>query len=219
MRSINITFQHGHIYNSDTQQRVIVEENVNYVLFFEREDDIKPGKFENPLKLRSTTAIYDEISSDPYVTQIKKLKSAGSSLYFFITEENENKDEKPLKHSCFRLTLLEDLYLYTSSVWKSSDSIKGGRLADCACVVDQSTDDQLPFFEDIYAKSVTSAYKKTHVHYFGNAGSPSKNSFDCLYLSNSKHKDNQLETLRGFEATDNVVRKKNNHSFMQNAKQ
>lgn len=205
MRSINITFQHGHIYNSDTQERVIVEENINYILIFERENDIKIGKFDKPVKLRTSTEIYDEIKADPNVTHIKKLKSAGSNLYFFITEENENKDEKPRKHSCFRIKLLEDLFLYTSSSWKSSDLTEGGRLADCACVVDESTEDKLPFFENIYAKSVTSAYKKTHVHYFGNAGSPSKNSFDCLYLSKKKDKDNLLETLRGFKVSDKVV--------------
>jgi hypothetical protein len=135
------------------------------------------------------------------------LKSAGEYLYFFITEENENKDEKPTKHSCFRVKLLEDLFLYTSDTWKNIDLIKGGRLSDCACIVDESTDDKLPFFENIYAKSVTSAYKKTHVHYFGNAGSPSKNSFDSLYLIREKEKGNLLETLRSFNEIDKVERK------------
>ena len=207
MRSINITFQHGHIYNSDTQERVIVEENVNYILIFESENDIKIGRFDKPTRLRSEIDIYNEIKDDLSVTHIKKLKSAGTYLYFFITEENENKDEKPRKHSCFRVKILEDLFLYTSNTWKSSDLTEGGRLADCACVVDESTEDNLPFFENIYAKSVTSAYKKTHVHYFGNAGSPSKNSFDCLYLSRYKDKGNLLETLRGFSNTDKVQRK------------
>ena len=203
MRSINITFQHGHIYNSDTKERIIVEENINYILIFE--NDIKVGKFDKPASLRSETDIYNEIKADLNVTHIKKLKSAGTYLYFFITEEN--KDEKPRKHSCFRVKLLEDLFLYTSNIWKSSDLTEGGRLADCACVVDESTENNLSFFENIYAKSVTSAYKKTHVHYFGNAGSPSKNSFDCLYLSKNKDKDYLLETLRGFSNTDKVQRK------------
>jgi hypothetical protein len=38
MRSINISFQHGHIYNSDTKERIIVEENINYIIIFEREN-------------------------------------------------------------------------------------------------------------------------------------------------------------------------------------
>ncbi|MFN8358577.1 MAG: hypothetical protein U0264_01565 [Candidatus Kapaibacterium sp.] len=208
MRSINITFQHGHIYNSDTQERVIVEENINYILIFETESDIKIGKFDKPTSLRSETEIYDEIKADSNVTHIKKLKPAGTYLYFFITEENENNDDKPRKHSCFRIKLLEDLFLYTSVSWKSNDLKKGGRLADCACVVEESSEDNLPFFEAIYAKSVTSAYKKTHVHYFGNAGSPSKNSFDCLYLSKNKDTINLLETLRGFNDKVKVARNK-----------
>lgn len=204
MRSINITFQHGHIYNSDTKERIIVEENINYILIFESENHVKLGKFDKPEIIRTETEIYNEIYADPNVTHIKKLKSAGADLYFFITEENENKDEKTHKHSCFRVKLLEDLFLYTSNNWKSSDLTEGGRLADCACVVVESTENKLPFFEDIYAKSVTSAYKKTHVHYFGNAGSPSKNSFDCIYLSINKDKKNLLETLRGFSEKDRV---------------
>lgn len=207
MRSINITFQHGHIYNSDTQERVIVEENVNYILIFEKENDIKIGKFDEHTRLRTETEIYNEIKADTSVTDIKKLRPAGTFLYFFISEENENKDSKTSKQSCFRVKLLEDLFLYTSSTWKNIDLIKGGRLADCACVVDESTDVHLPFFENIYAKSVTSAYKKTHIHYFGNAGSPSKNSFDCLYLSKKKERHCLLETLRGFAHEDKVNRK------------
>jgi hypothetical protein len=207
MRSINITFQHGHIYNSDTQERVVTEENINYILIFESESDVKIGKFDKPEKLRTETEIYNEINSDPNVTHIKKLKPAGTFLYFFITEENENKDEKPRKHSRFRVKLLEDLFLYTSNSWKSSDLTDGGRLADCTCVVDESKEDSLAFFENIYAKSVTSAYKKTHVHYFGNAGSPSKNSFDCLYLYDRKDKSYLLETLRGFKESDKVGRR------------
>ena len=206
MRSININFQHGHIYNSDTQERVIIEESTNYILIFENESDVKIGKFDKPERIRSETEIYNEIKADPNVTHIKKLKPAGTYLYFFITEENENKDEKSSKHSRFRVKLLEDLFLYTSNTWKNSDLTEGGRLADCACVVDESAEDNLPFFEEIYAKSVTSAYKKTHVHYFGNAGSPSKNSFDCLYISKKKDKDNLLENLRGFNHEDKVHR-------------
>ncbi len=205
MRSINITFQHGHIYNSDTQERIVVEENTNYILIFENENDIKVGKFEEPTSLRSSTEIYDFIKSDPNVTHIKKLRSANSFLYLFISEENENKEDFVRKQSCFRIRLLEDLFLYTSSKWKNKDSREGGRLADCACVVDESKDDELPFFERIYAKSVTSVCKMTHIHYFGNAGSPSKNSFDSVYLSDRKRKSNLLKTLRSFEDGDIVV--------------
>lgn len=206
MRSINITFQHGHIYDSDTKERILVEENTNYILIFDREKDIKVGKFKehDPKKLRTKEQIYDEIKADPNVTHIKKLRNANSHLYFFISEENENKDDKPTKHSCFRITLLEDLFLYTSKAWKSPELIEGGRLVDCACVVDESKNNELPFFEKIYSKSVTSAYKLTHIHYFGNAGSPSKNAFDCLYLSDKKDNSGLLETLRGFNNSDKV---------------
>jgi hypothetical protein len=204
MNSINITFQHGHIYNSVTKERIILEENLDYVIVFEKESNIKVTGFDKPTKLRSAAEICNEIQADPNVTHIKKLKSAGSFLYFFIKEVNENKDDKLRKHSFFRIKLLEDLFLYRSIGWTNRSLIKGGVLADCACVVDESTEDELPFFEHIYAKSVTSAYKKTHVHYFGNAGSPNKNSFDCLYLSEMRIKSNLLKTLRGFTDKDKV---------------
>ncbi|WP_375560651.1 hypothetical protein ACE193_23640 [Bernardetia sp. OM2101] len=204
MESINITFQHGHIYNSKTKERIVLEENVNYVLFFEKESDMKIGSFDKPTKIRSAAEICDELKLDANVTHIKKLKSAGSYLYFFIKEKNENKEEGVRKQSCFRITLLEDLFLYTSSKWKNKDSREGGMLADCACVVDESKDDELPFFERIYAKSVTSVCKMTHIHYFGNAGSPSKNSFDSVYLFDMKSKSYLLKTLRGFTDEDRV---------------
>jgi hypothetical protein len=212
MRAVNITFQHGHFYNSNTSERILVEEGVNYILIFEKETDVKVDNFEKPQSFLTAKQILNSITSDPDVTHIKKIASAGTRFYFFISEQNENNKEEEAdypkrqskKQSRFRITLLEDLFLYSNKTWKDKDFIEGGKLSDCACVVDESKDDELPFFEVIYAKSVNSAYKKTHVHYFGNAGSPSKNSFKSIYLSSEKHKDNLLETKRGFSDKDKV---------------
>ena len=198
MRSINITFQHGHLYNSDTRERISLEEGKNYSLIFSNPSDVKVSAFERPNALRSEEQIKENILTDESVTHIKMLRPENSHLYFFISEANENGRYSVWKQSWFRITLLEPLFLYSSSQWKSKDLISGGKLADCACTVDASEDDSLPFFEVIYAKSVNSAVKMTHIHYFGNAGSPSKNAFNCVYLSEWKNKENSLETLRGF---------------------
>ena len=198
MRSVNITFQHGHIYNSDTGERLGLEEGRNYSLIYSNEADLRAKKFERQKMLRSEDQIKEEILKSEKVTHIKKLKSENSNLYFFVSETNENEEGTSIKRSWFRITLLEPLFLYSSSEWKSKDLIIGGKLADCACMVDKSEDEPLPFFEVIYVKSVNAACKMTHVHYFGNSGSPSKNVFNRVYLSKSKSKENSLETLRRF---------------------
>ena len=146
MRSINVTFQHGHIYNSDTGERLELEEGRNYPLFYSDEANVKTKKFERQKMLRSEDQIKEDILRSVKVTHIKKLKSENSSLYFFVSETNENEVGTSMKRSWFRITLLEPLFLYSSSEWKSKDLITQGKLADCACVVDKSEDETLPFF-------------------------------------------------------------------------
>ena len=210
MRSVNITFKHGHIYNSDTQERLIVQEDVNYILIFEKETDIQIGKFDAPAELKTGEQIKSSILSNPHVTHVKKIAEKDTQFYFFISAEDENDidDENPTigrhKRSIFTITLSEDLYLYSASDWKSQDLRDFGKLADCQCVVVKSEDHEMPFFEKIYAKSLTSVVKKTHIHYFGNSGSPSKNAFDSVYFQKYKDKSNTLNMLRGFSESDRV---------------
>jgi hypothetical protein len=212
MKAVNITFKHGHIYNTDTKQRLIVEEDVNYILIFEKEEDIQIGKFDEPFELRTGGQIKASILSNPCVTHVKKIADKGTHFYFYISADDENDIEVEntnrinTKHSLFTITLLEDLFLYSSSDWKNQDLKDLGKLADCQCVMDKSEDYEMPFFEKIFAKSITSVVKKTHVHYFGNSGSPSKNAFDSVYLNKSKNKSNALEVLRGFTSEHKVVR-------------
>ena len=206
MRAVNITFQHGHLYDTDKGERIIIEEGTNYILIYENESDVKTVKFERNDRLKTEKEIYNDIVKDSNVTHIKKIKNRGEYLYFFISAENENEDSniKSIKQSQFRIKLLEDLFLYSGKDWKSKDLIEGGKLSDCTCIVDKSENDTMLFFENILAKSVTSVVKKTHIHYFGNAGSPSKNSFDSVYTYPFKEKNYLLEELRGFNESDRI---------------
>jgi hypothetical protein len=205
MRALNITFQHGHLYNTDTQERIIVKEGTNYILIFDKQEDIAIAKMKPPEKLLSGDELFHNIRLEKNITHIKKLASTGQHFYFHINTENEHEiaaGKKGKKASSFRITLLEDLYLYACSDW-NEDLRTNGKLYDCACMVDESKNSTLPFFETIYAKSVNQAIKLTHVHYFGNAGSPGKNAFLTICLSPGENAKT-LEELRGFTDKDSI---------------
>lgn len=212
MKAVNITFKHGHIYDSDSKQRLIIREDVNYILIFDKQSDIEIGKFEASAPLKTGSEIINSLKQSGSVTHIKKIADKGSFFYFFISESDENdadSDDNSIiwhtkKQAWFRIKLLEDLFLYSSSDFKNKELRDKGKLTSCACVVDKSEDNELPFFEEVHAKSLTSVVKKTHIHYFGNLGSPAKNAFDSVYFSKDKSKHNLLEVKRGFSNLDKV---------------
>jgi hypothetical protein len=209
MKSLNITVQHGHIYNAVTGQRLLLRDGVDYTLVVAKESDIEIATFPQLPAKREAQAIHEELLAHEHVTHIKQIGKSGDLFWFHIGAQDENKSHialphQKVKHAWFRIRLIEDLFLYSSSDWKGEDLIKGGKLADCACVVDHCEYMTLPFFEPIPAKSLTSVVKKTHIHYFGNMGSPSKNAFDCIYGQRDKSTRYLLENKRGFAEADRV---------------
>jgi hypothetical protein len=174
---------------------------------YNQDGDVKVAQPEPRSVPRTEQEIRDDLTRNPDITHLKKILAKDSNLYFYIKQANENDKSKSWKSAWFRITLLEDLFLYSNQTWKGKDLIKSGKFRDCACIVDRGTydnNDPVPFFEQIYAKSVNAVYKKTHVHYFGNEGSPNANVFDTIYFKPQKDKNFLLNTKRGF-GDDNMV--------------
>ncbi len=218
MYSKNIIFQHGHIYDAETEKRILVKEGISYILVLQNVDNAEESQFQE-IKGNTNKQIVENIEKIENLTHYRQIASKGSYLYFSLSEKDENKtniekqrvdDKKQIKKSRFRIKLLEDLFLYSCKHW-SKKLARDGKLFGCACVVDESENDKLVFFEKIYAKSIASVYKKTHVHYFGNEGSPSQNTFDSIYFSDNKAKPNYfhslLENIRQFTDSDKYLPK------------
>ena len=205
MYSKNIIFQHGHIYDAETKKRIIVKEGVACILLLQNANNFKIEEFKK-LEGQETKIITTELEKLKYLTHYKKIASKGSKLYFSLKEKNEN-DTEYSKKSRFTIELLEDLFLYSCKHW-SKKLIEDGKLFDCACVVNESEDDKLNFFESIYSSSIASVYKKTHVHYFGNEGSPSQNTFDSVYFLDENNTYQPLECKRRFTDIDKYIKKK-----------
>ena len=204
MESIKIVYYHGHLYNAKTKERIVLKEGSEYLIALNDINSITTESFEPPKQIRNGSEIFEEIRGFTGVSHIKKIKSKNDFLYFYISNLFSQKISKQAKESWFRIRLMEDLFIYSCAGWKNRDLVNKGKLADCHCVVDKSERQELAFFENIYAKSITSAIKRTHIHYFGNMGSPSKNSFDSIYINMKRDNENSLEVLRGFSANDKV---------------
>lgn len=217
MHSKNIIFQHGHIYDAETKKRILVKEGIPYVILLQSINNVEESTFQK-IEGKNTTDIVKEIEKLEGLTHYKKIASKDSTLYFHLSEKDENKtgteknignDDKQVKKSSFTITLLEDLFLYSRKHW-SKKLIEDGKLFDCACVVNESKDNELLFFEPIYANSIASVYKKTHVHYFGNEGSPSQNTFDSVCFLNETNTLCVLEYKRRFTDADKYAKTNSN---------
>ncbi len=206
MHSKNIIFQHGHIYDADTKKRILAKEGISYVLLLQSASNVEEVQFQK-ITGRLTKDIIEEIEGLEGLTHYKEIAPKGSKLYFHLSEKDENKTKteengnKQMKNSWFTITLLEDLFLYSRKHW-SKKLVEDGKLFDCACVVNERENDEILFFEPIYANSIASVYKKTHIHYFGNEGSPSQNTFDSIYFLDKNNYRCALEDKRRFTDAD-----------------
>jgi hypothetical protein len=172
MHSKNLTYKNGHFYENG--KRIEIKEGAKVCVVANESDfiELPEDLFYKPEK-KTSKELKHEIENDNDITEPKKIKDVKATLFFSISRIEE---KGRVTHE-FEVELLEDLYFFKRKSWKKPEF----RLYDCACVVKQNTSKSLSYFEEIHAKSLNEAYKKTFVHYFGNKGNAACNAIDRFY--------------------------------------
>lgn len=168
MHSKNLIYKNGHFYENG--KRIEIKDNAT-VCIVANEDDfilIPEDLFFKPT-IKTKAQLKNEIEKDSEISDNKLIFDRGKRLFFYISKND-------IKHE-FEVELLEDLYFFKKKNAKNDDF----RLYDCACVVKRNISHTIEFFEEVNAKSLNEAYKKTYVHYFGNKGNPACNAIDRFY--------------------------------------
>ncbi len=186
MHSKNLIYKNGHFYENG--MRIEIKEGAKVCIVANESDfeELPSDLFYLP-KIKSSKELIEEINSDFDIFESKNIINKGTKLYFSISRVEL---KKRVIHK-FKAELLEDLYLFKRKTWKKPEY----RLYDCACIVKENISDSLDYFEEIQAKSLNEAYKKTFVHYFGNKGNAACNAIDRFYEIANQPKSN-LEKYR-----------------------
>ena len=188
METKDLIYKNGHFYDRTTQKRVRLTDGAQISITAAPEHFLPfspAGAW--PLKILSHMDKLNLLLNEVKPSKHKKIAGQGAFLYFSINRHSKTKEI--INHE-FKVELLEDLYLFLKSDWKTQEE----KLYDCACVVRENTTKTIDFFEPVYAESLNEVYKYTFVHYFGNDGNPACNAIDRFY----EEERNEKSTLRRF---------------------
>ncbi|ANE50632.1 hypothetical protein [Flavisolibacter tropicus] len=191
MKSFNVVYRYGKLYDRDTNKRILISEEAEFGLFIEEYKLLSVDPYNKPTPPRDAEQLYKEIQEKKYYS-FKKIAERGDTLEFTI-KAGRAKGQTKYKVQCtFTLRLLEELYMFKKENTTASAVVYG-----CNCVVDAVRGDQLSGFEPIYAYSLNDAYMKTYDFYFALYGKPTANIYNEFDLINGMGRTplRQLRTI------------------------
>jgi len=184
---INAIYKYGHLYDRETGKRILLKDNAELALVVEsRQKDLytvdpKNDPDDEGNKPRPIETLTELIDAEGF-HHVQKLKDRGEHLYFVIKAGDKNEQGRRSYECCFRVTLLEELYM----VWKHAGETDGEFYfrdnRGCSCVVDKLVYGELDekYFEPIYGSSLNDVYTLTYEMYFARFGRSSANIYKIL---------------------------------------
>lgn len=186
MKAYDIVYKYGHLYDKNTQKRLIIKDGAKITITIDTKDLLEkdPNIIEMEILNNEKKEMQIKEFSDRLgMKSFTKILSAGEFLYFRIKAGVRKGDEQtePFQ-SVFRVRLLEDLYVYN----KTKD-VTDVSFFECQCEVEKCMT-ELEFFESIRAASLNDAYTKTYELYFAMFGKSTANAFKRFFLDASLEK-------------------------------
>lgn len=195
MKAIDVIYKFGHLYNRETQERILIEDGAQVSIVINTENILKedPSIAQKEKPLNSESKVLELANKFGSTTPYWLLKKSGDSLFFkisgFVPKRHGN--ESFLLE--FRMELLEDLYIYN----KKRDRPEMAQLFPCKCVISDCLTNNFEFFEPVYGDSLNKARTKLHELYFSRVVNPASNAFREFFIERNYHeKNNKLEALR-----------------------
>ncbi len=194
MKSILAIHKFGHLYNTETQKRILLEDDANICITVQREHILEkdPSIAQKNEPVDSKTKSIELHTKYGYITPYWLIKKAGESLFFKISGfvPKRNGDEAFLLE--FRLELLEDLYIYNKK-----DRPEMAQLFPCKCAILECLTDNFEFFEPVHGDSLNKARTKLHELYFSRVVNPASNAFLQFFIDREyENRNNNLAALR-----------------------
>lgn len=165
-----LRYQHGHLYDPFTQQRVELTEGSVYTILTDNATGFAAaapvGKPFDPSRDALLTAAQElELAAKAHWLLLPR----GTKLYF--EAHAPDTDDKR-----FEVELCEDLFLVAPNL---NDTPLDASLHDCRCIA-RPLSGGLP--DPVFGSSLNDVRKSTYVHYFHNLGNPAGNVFKKMKL-------------------------------------
>lgn len=208
MKSIEAVYCFGNLYDKKTKKRILIKGDAELVIVLNEADQLAKDE-----KLDSSGKSKPKSSKDKYQELIEKyqdhtpfwkIMKAGDSLYYQINAFRKGEKSAKDRELRFRLTLLEDLYIYNID---KNQTPEKAMLCDCECVIDKCMSDNFEFFEPVYGASLNKARTKNHQLYFSLVANPAANVFTALFYDEAMNKKHSLNTLRTKVQTSSALNK------------
>ena len=187
MKSFNAVYKYGHLYDRTTGKRLLLKDNVDLtvVIHSEKDDlftvDPKNNPDDTGNKPRSRENLWELLMNESY-DEVHKIMGCGDYLYFTIRAGEKNADQRYAYNCCFRVQLLEDLYLVFKTPKDEMGEFFIKNYHSCSCVVDHLMSGELEekLVEPIYGSSLSDAYTLTYEMYFSRFGRSGVNIYKYL---------------------------------------
>lgn len=184
MKSYNIVFKNNKFYEAEAGKRVFPKDGGIFLIASDSEcfEDNDPLNLPHqPQSILNTAEKLQELLDLENLKSYSLFLPANTHLFFKVSL-SKKKNTQEAMHYEFRLTLLEDLYLYYSTTWKDNSFAES---FNCKCIVDVDVLGNVGFFEPIYANSINEAYSKTRQFYFANQGTAGASAYKVMKLENN----------------------------------
>jgi hypothetical protein len=202
MKTYNAIYKYGHLFDKESGKRILLKENAELAIVIESEEknlykiDPKNNPKDDGNVPRTSEGLLEIIKAENYYHS-EKILSVNQHIYFIIKAGEKDEQGKRPFTCCFRITLLEDLFM----VWKDKDTKLGEFFykdrRSCSCVVDKIEFGELEglYFEPIYGSSLSDVYTLTFEMYFSRFGRSGVNIYKYLqFVPNGSTE--QFEELR-----------------------
>ena len=165
-----LRYQHGHLYDPFTQQRVELVDGAAYTLLTDQSEGFVPappvGKPFDP-------------SRDILTKPAQEIALAGKAHWHLLDRHTKLYFDVHAPGSTdirFEVELYEDLFLVAPN---PNDKPLDASLHDCRCIARPLS---TGFPDPVYGSSLNDVRKSTYVHYFHNLGNPAGNVFKKMTL-------------------------------------
>lgn len=201
MKSYTIIFKNNKFYEVETGKRVFPKDGFTFLIASDSEcfDNNDPlNGPHNPQNIRNAADKLKEVLASENLKSYALFLPAKTHLFFKVSLSKKKNTQEAI-HYKFRLTLLEDLYLYYSTTWKDNTFAES---LNCKCIVDVDVLGNVDFFEPIYAASINEAYSKTRQFYFANQGTAGASAYKVMKLENNMN----LEVCRDLISKNDFIK-------------
>lgn len=188
MKTFNAVYKYGHLYDRDTNKRLLLKDDIKLVVVIDSEEtdlyrvDPKNNPDDEGNQPRSAEKILEQIKDEHY-NRVEKVANRGEYLYFTIKAGERDEQKRRSFNCCFRVQLLEELYM----VWKTASVNELGEFfskdnQSCSCVVDQLEYGEIDgrYFERVYGSSLSDVRTLTYEMYFSRFGRSGVNIYKVL---------------------------------------